>query len=411
MRMSVYIIRRVLLLFPIIIGVMTITFVLVSSLGVTQQLISHFGAPPRQAPWLYDPTTSCANLHLPGNGSCANPYYHHFVSVLGLDKPIIVQWAYYMYNSFTFQWGRVNNNSALGSGATGNGQYAFTKYQPVTQVISYFLPYTLELAALALVLILAIAIPLGNLAAVNRNRPIDQASRVLSFSGYAMPGFLLGTLVVMAFTIGLSNISGVLIRTPWCPSGEGPFFEITGSWPSVSNCFGGLYPTWLSQGVISSPTGFPTIDAMIHGQYWLALDTVLRIILPALVITFGAVAVLLRFVRNSMLEVMNLDFIRTARAKGVPERTVVRRHAGRNSLNVTITVLGLTFAFFIGGFPVVEDVFNLHGVGLLLVNAAIYPFDFGVIFGSVILFTYLVVIANIIVDVLYAYLDPRVRLG
>ncbi|MGA8603760.1 MAG: ABC transporter permease, partial [Thermoplasmata archaeon] len=148
-----------------------------------------------------------------------------------------------------------------------------------------------------------------------------------------------------------------------------------------------------------------------HGQYWLGVDTLLRLLLPALVIAYGSIAGLLRFVRNSMLEVMNLDYIRTARAKGVPEKVVVSRHAGRNSLNVTITVLGLTFAFFIGGFPVIEDVFGLDGVGRALALSVQPTIDFGVIFGSTLLFTYLVVAANIIVDVLYAYLDPRVRLG
>ena len=134
-------------------------------------------------------------------------------------------------------------------------------------------------------------------------------------------------------------------------------------------------------------------------------------ILPALVIAYGAIAGLLRFVRNSMLEVMNLDYVRTARAKGVPESTVVRRHAGRNSLNVTVTVLGLTFAFFVGGFPIIESVFSLWGVGRLLTYAIEIPLDYGLVFGSTLLFTYLVVFANIIVDVTYAILDPRVRLG
>lgn len=133
--------------------------------------------------------------------------------------------------------------------------------------------------------------------------------------------------------------------------------------------------------------------------------------LPALVVAYGTIAGLLRFVRNSMLEVMNLDFVRTARSKGVPESIVISKHAGRNSLNVTITVLGLTFAFFIGGFPVVETIFNLNGVGRMFVYALLAPYDFGLIFGSTLLFTFLVVFANIIVDVLYAYLDPRVRLG
>src|SRR5208283_3431434 len=156
-------------------------------------------------------------------------------------------------------------------------------------------------------------------------------------------------------------------------------------------------------------TGFPTVDALYHGQGWLALDSIIRMTLPALVIAYGSIASLLRYVRNSMLEVMNLDFIRTARAKGVPESQVVRRHAGRNSLNVTITILGLTFAGFIGGFPIIELIFNLKGVGLMLAYSILPPYDFGLIFGTTLLFTVIVVIANIIVDVMYAYLDPRVR--
>jgi ABC-type dipeptide/oligopeptide/nickel transport system permease component len=103
--------------------------------------------------------------------------------------------------------------------------------------------------------------------------------------------------------------------------------------------------------------------------------------------------------------------VRTARAKGVSERDVVRRHAGRNSLNVTVTVLGLTFAFFITGFPVIEYVFGLRGVGYLLALSIQTPPDLGLIFGSTLLFTIIVVAANIIVDVVYAFLDPRVRLG
>jgi ABC-type dipeptide/oligopeptide/nickel transport system permease component len=184
-----------------------------------------------------------------------------------------------------------------------------------------------------------------------------------------------------------------------------------GSWPTAA-CFpGGVYPSWLTTHLSTSPTGFPTLDAAIHGDWFLAFDTLRRMILPAIVIAYGSVAGILRFVRNSMLEVMNLDFVRTARAKGVPESTVVNRHAGRNSLNVTVTVLGLTFAGFIGGFPIIEYVFGLRGIGLLLAYSIQSPYDYGLIFGTTLLFTIIVVIANIVVDILYAYLDPRVRLG
>ena len=418
MQMWVYVVRRAALLIPVIIGVMTITFALVTAIGPYQQLVSYFGPPPIHALHghpTYNEYVPCSRLtgNASDTGTCVNPLSAAFAPQLRLDKPIFVQWAYYIYHSLTFQWGLVSNHSA--SGQTRLGQ--LIAGHPVSQALGWLLPYTLELALLSLLIIMVVAIPLGNLSAVYRNRPVDQASRVMSFSGFALPAFLLGTLLVLAFTLLIGT--GSLVITPWCPGGETAFAEVTGSWPAAVNCqyVGGdpanfYYPAWLSYGIVSHPTGFPTVDAAIHGQGWLSLDTLIRMLIPALVIAFGAIAILLRFVRNSMLEVMNLDFVRTARAKGVPEPTVIKRHAGRNSMNVTITVLGLTFAFFLGGFPVIEDVFQLNGIGYVLLLAVIpnAP-DFALIFGTTLLFTFIVVIANLVVDVLYAYLDPRVRLG
>lgn len=402
MRMWIYIVRRLILVVPIIVGVMTITFALVSALPIQDRLISAFGAPPKNAPGGYSPTVKCTLLHINESGNCTNPLYQRDVHKLGLDDPVYVQWGYYISNAITFQWGYVDNHSGASSSDS------LIQGQSVATVLSWLLPYTLELAIFSLIIILIVSIPLGNLAAVYRNRPIDQASRVISFSGYALPGFLLGTFLLMAFVLALGPTFGG--ADPTC-KGQSFYQFFYGSWPSQL-CFpDGTYPSWLGSGVVASPTGFPTIDAALHGQGWLSLDTVLRMVLPALVIAYGTIAGLLRFVRNSMLEVMNLDFVRTARSKGVPESVVISKHAGRNSLNVTITVLGLTFAFFIGGFPVVETIFNLNGVGRMFVYALLAPYDFGLIFGSTILFTFLVVFANIIVDVLYAYLDPRVRLG
>ena len=104
-----------------------------------------------------------------------------------------------------------------------------------------------------------------------------------------------------------------------------------------------LAQAWMGTHFNTRPTGFPILDSAINGQWWLVTDGLRRLILPAIVIAYGSIAGILRFVRNSMLEVMNLDFVRTARAKGAPESVVINRHAGRNSLNVTVTVLGLTF--------------------------------------------------------------------
>jgi peptide/nickel transport system permease protein len=173
----------------------------------------------------------------------------------------------------------------------------------------------------------------------------------------------------------------------------------------------------------TTPTGLPILDAFIYAvihpgpagdptYYWNILGSgFLRILLPALVIAYGSIASVLRFVRNSMLEVMNQDFVRTARAKGVSEARVVRRHAGRNSLNATITVLGLTFAAFMTGFAVTESVFQLYGVGRLFTFALLPNIDPGVLTASTLMFTILVVVANLIVDIAYGYLDPRVRLS
>jgi ABC-type dipeptide/oligopeptide/nickel transport system permease component len=412
MRMTTYIIRRCILLIPVVIGVMTILFILISSLPDQIQLRDAFGAPPTGRAWVYNPTAPCSDVGQPGNGSCPNPVFQADAAKLGLLGPVPLRWAIYVYHGLTFQWGQVDQGSYVGQ------NYRWADGMPVIQLLTLLLPYTIELAIFALIIILIIAIPVGNLSAINRNRPIDQAARVMSFSGYAMPAFLLGTLSLMAMVLLIGAWSGSYASHPaWCPAGESLYQEFWGSWPAA-NCITGAavknggYPLWLAHNAVqSTPTGFPTVDAVLHGNYWLALDTIIRMTLPALVIAFGTVASLLRFVRNSMLEVMNLDYIRTARAKGVPERTVVSRHAGRNSMNVTITVLGLTFAGFIGGFPVIEEVFGLHGVGAILAQAVIPGPDFSLIFGSTLLFTYLVVMANMIVDVMYAYLDPRVRLG
>ncbi|MGC2289529.1 MAG: ABC transporter permease [Thermoplasmata archaeon] len=385
--MWIYIVRRLLLVIPVIIGVMTITFILVSLIPLPTRIGAYIGPNARDAK--------------PGS-----PLWNAAINTLGLNKPVPVQWGIYIANSLTLHWGFTDPHSE----ATIAADLGQTSY-PVATVLGWYLPYTLELAAISLVIILLIAIPLGNLSAVYRNRPLDQGTRVLSFSGFALPTFLLASVVLIAAV----ELSGGLTAT--CHGLVANFDDWYGSWPQPA-CLPGSptnLPNWIGPHLETSPTGFPTLDALLHWNTpagpTLAFESVKRMILPALVIAYGYVASILRFVRNSMLEVMNLDFVRTARAKGVPERQVVNRHAGRNSLNVTVTVLGLTFAFFITGFPIIEDVFHLRGIGYLLA-VSIQPLqDFGIIFGSTLLLTIIVVSANIIVDVAYAYLDPRVRLG
>ena len=385
--MWIYIVRRLLLVVPVIIGVMTIVFILVSLIPPSTRIAIYLGPLAR-------------------NCKPGLPCWNNARNAIGLNQPLPAQWGIYIWNSLTLHWGYTNPSSEASIGA----QLGHTSY-PVASVLSWYLPYTLELAFFALIIILVVSIPLGNLSAVYRNRPLDQGARVLSFSGYALPGFLLASIVLLAAVA----LSGGYAAT--CHGLSYYFDNWFGSWPDPA-CIPGApstLPSWIGPHLETSPTGFPTIDALIHwntpGGPYLVEQSLQRMLLPALVIAYGYIASILRFVRNSMLEVMNLDFVRTARAKGVPERQVINRHAGRNSLNVTVTVLGLTFAFFITGFPIIEDVFHLRGIGYLLALSIQPEPDFGIIFGSTLLLTLIVVAANIIVDVTYAYLDPRVRLG
>lgn len=415
MKLWIFIVRRIILLIPVLIGVMTITFVLLHSLPLDEQLEA----------------CSPVNPHHPESDAQRE-------AQCGLNAPIFLQYGVYIGNIFTFHWGYVDPGSCLGgqftsvSGCLGPDGAGITTvinncFQvgggscPTTNLISSMLPYTLELAFLSLLLILIFSIPLGTYSAVKRNRPLDQATRVFSFSGYALPGFLLGSLVFIGLFFAFN---GSVLDC----GGQASLFSVWGSWPPTGSSYGCLNAIgntipFLNSNGSTSPTGVPILDAVIYAAthagpssapniyWWIAGDSFLRILFPALVIAFGSIAGILRFVRNSTLEVMNLDYVRTARAKGLPEGVVVSKHAGRTSLNATITVLGLTFAFFMGGFAVIETVFQLLGVGRIFTYSLTPPIDAGVLTASTLFLTILVVIANIIVDVLYAYLDPRVRLG
>jgi peptide/nickel transport system permease protein len=406
MRLWIYVLRRLLLLVPVIIGVVTITFVIVSALPIPTRLAALYGSPDPHDPWIYSPTQPCPAPN--GAQQCYNPTYHFFLNRSGLGEPVPLQWARYVGNIFTFHWGYVSNGSTVGN------LFPEAAGQPVTTVLSWFLPYTLELAVVSMAIVLAVAIPLGRISAGNRNRPVDHVARALSFSGFALPSYFIGSLMIILTVILLGTGTGFFAHPPWCPGGETTFDEVIGSWPSFLCYPNAQFPSWLSLGVISHPTGFPTVDAFLNGAPWLGLDSLLRLILPALVIAFAHLGLLLRYVRNSTLEVMNLDYVRTARAEGVSEHQVVTRHAGRNSMTVTVTMLAVSFATFFGWFPIAELLFGLNGVGLIVALAAESGnggLDFGVITGATLTLTFLVVISNVIADLIVAYLDPRIRLG
>lgn len=258
---------------------------------------------------------------------------------LGLDQPLMVQFADWMGGLFTFDLG----NSMW----TGRA---------VAEEIAIRLPLTLEVAVLSTILAILIAFPLGTLAAVFRGTVIDMAIRVFTIGGLAVPPFWLGMLIIV----------GLIAWFDWLPS-----------------------LTFVP--LLSDPM------ANLSQMIW-----------PALSVGYRYSSVVARMVRSTILEVLEEDYIRTARSKGLPERVVVARHAMRNALLPAITVLGLEFAFLIGGLVVTEQVFSLNGIGSLFVQAVQHN-DFTMIQGLVMVVATGFILVNLIVDILYALLDPRIR--
>ncbi|GAC1343361.1 MAG: ABC transporter permease [Acetobacteraceae bacterium] len=230
--------------------------------------------------------------------------------------------------------------------------------RPVAQEIGIRLGLTLQVSLMAAVIAVLIAVPLGTLSALYRDTWVDYAVRLFAIAGLAVPSFWLGMLVIM----------GLLTVFHWSP-------------PVTYTPF------------VESP-----------------LRNLSQLIWPALAVGYRYAAVVARMVRSSVLEVLREDYIRTARAKGVFERLVVARHAMRNALLPAITVVGLEFAFLIGGLVVTEQVFNLNGIGRLFVDAVTRN-DFVLVQALVMLLAMVFVTMNLVVDMLYGVLDPRVRQG
>ena len=230
--------------------------------------------------------------------------------------------------------------------------------RPVAQEIGVRLGLTLQVSFMAAIIAVVIAVPLGTISALYRDTWIDYAVRIFAIAGLAVPSFWLGMLIIM----------GLLTVFHWSPP-----------------------VTYVS-----------FFDA--------PLQNLSQLIWPAMAVGYRYAAVVARMVRSSVLEVLREDYIRTARAKGVFERLVVARHAMRNALLPAITVVGLEFAFLIGGLVVTEQVFNLNGIGRLFVDAVTRS-DFVLVQALVMLLAVVFVTMNLVVDMLYGVLDPRVRQG
>jgi len=271
----------------------------------------------------------------------------------------------------------------LGGILHGNLGWSKTAQMPVVQAIKLYFPATLELALWSFVPIIVGGTWLGIQAAIHHDTFIDHAARVFSIVGYSFPTFVFGLLMLMIFYANLQ----------WFPPGR--------------------LSDW-AYAVVTSPafhqyTGMNTVDAVLNLRFDIFLDALRHILLPALTLAYVSWALILRVARSSMLEVLSQDYVRTARAKGMPERMVINRHARPNAMIPVATIGGLLLVGFLNGVVITETVFNYHGMGLFAANAAL-NFDAVTILGIALLAGSLLVVANLVVDVMYSYLDPRIRL-
>ena len=266
---------------------------------------------------------------------------------IGIDRPWILQYVDFIWGLFT-----LNLGNSMWSG------------KPVFLEIVTRLPISLEVAIMATLISIAVAIPLGTISALKQNTWIDLVVRSFSIAGLATPSFWLG---IMSILIVL-DVTQALFGNPWMPPID-------------------YVPLWQD----------PIRNLSI-------------VMLPAITIGYRYAAVSMRMTRSAMLEVLREDYIRTARAKGLVRRLIINRHALKNAMLPVVTVIGIEFAFLMGGLVVTEQVFNLNGIGRLMV-LSVQNQDYTLTQALVMFVVTIVVLSNLVVDLLYAWLDPRIRLA
>jgi len=277
----------------------------------------------------------------------------------GFDKPILVQYAVYV--------GRVIH---------GDLDKSLSTHQPVLAEFAQLFPATLELSFSAMLFAVVVGLPVGILAATRRGRFLDHTVMGASLVGYSMPIFWWGLLLILFFSVFLG----------WTPvSGR---IDIAYDFPSV--------------------TGFMLIDSLLSGQEGAFASSLSHLILPMIVLGTIPLAVIARMTRSSMLEVLNEDYIRTAKAKGLAPPRVIWIHALRNALIPVITVIGLQVGTLMAGAILTETVFSWPGVGRWLIGS-IYRRDYFVLQGGTLLVASVVILVNLFVDLLYGLINPRIR--
>jgi peptide/nickel transport system permease protein len=333
----VKIIERILVMFPIVIGVAVIVFLFM-----------------RLMPG--DPV----DIMMGQGGAVSAGEMEHLRQEFNLDKPLHVQLGIF-----------------LGNLLRGDLGYSYLQKRPVVELIAGRLPATIELALGGLFVSLLIAIPIGIFSAVRQNSWIDRLSMAGAFLGISMPGFWLGIVLLLLFAVNLQ----------WLPV-QGRIHHAV---------------------ALREVTGFYVLDSILTGNREALASSLRHLILPSITLGAPMAAVVARVLRSSMLETLRTDYVTLARAKGASERGVVLRHALRNALIPTITVVGLQVGVLLGGNMIVETVFGWPGLGRMVVSA-IFDRDFPLVQGAVMIYAFIFVMTNLIVDVLYTYLNPKIQM-
>ncbi len=280
---------------------------------------------------------------------------------LGLDQPVYMQYLHFLRGVIHGDFGA-----------------SLRTRQPAIWEIGQALPVTVELSLAALLIAVAGGLVIGILSARHHHSLLDTGTMIAVLIGVSLPVFWTGVLLLLVF-------GGVL---GWLP-------------------LGGVLDEGLT---FQHITGMPVLDGMLTGNWAVVRSNVRHLILPAIALGAISMAAIARMARSTMLDVLNLDYIRTARAKGVTERRVVSYHALRNALLPVVTVIGLQLGLLLSGAVLTETIFALPGLGRLAITSVLAR-DYPVVQGVVLIAALVFVLANLFVDILYAYLDPRIRYG
>ena len=350
--------RRLLLLIPVLLGVILVTFVIVRMI----------------------PGDPCVTML----GERATPAKcEAFLERYGLNDNIFVQFTRFLGN--------------LAKGDFGDS-IRFTR--PVTDLIAERLPLTLELTLLAMLFSTVVGVGLGVISALKRNTIIDTITMIIANIGVSMPVFWLGLLLAYVFALLLKDTAFVLP-----PSGR---FTAGVALQDLDVLWGLKDLTGFKKFIIDLMSNTVLVNCLFTGDWHILKDSLRHLILPAVAVGTIPMSIIARMTRSSLLEVIGLDYIRTARAKGLVEGKVISKHAFRNALIPVVTIIGIETGALLSGAVLTETVFNLPGFGTALVGA-ILARDYPVVQGFTIVIALIFVLVNLIVDLSYAYLDPRIR--